>query len=184
MKPSIVIIPGNGDSHIETDNWYAAVRDDLKSHGYKVVATDMPDPVEAHMHIWLPFIEKELIRDENTIVIGHSSGAVATLRYLENNKLVGAILVGCNYTDMGYEDEKSAGWYDAPWQWDKIKHNAGWIVQFHSPDDPFIPMSEVEYIHEQLGSDLRLLPGRGHFMTEHNPNNYQFPEIVNLVQSL
>lgn len=183
-KPDIVIIPGNGGSHIETDHWYGWLRDELTNNGYNVTATDMPDPVAAHQNIWLPYIENELIKSPNTIAIGHSTGAVAIMRYLETHKLVGAILIGCNYTDLGFEDEKEAGWYDAPWQWDQIKANANWITQFASNDDPFIPMSEVEHIHTMLGSNLINLPGRGHFMTDHNSLNSTFPEIVEQIISL
>lgn len=183
MKPRIIIIPGNGGSHIETDNWYAWVRDGLAEEGFVVTATDMPDPVDAHRDIWLPYIENVLKADGNTIVIGHSSGAVAALRYLEKHRLAGAILVGCNYTDLGDAGERAAGWYSDEWQWDKIKANAGWIVQFHSDTDPFIPLAEPQFIQKKLGSDLRVLPGRGHFMTDHNPVNNTFPEIIELLGS-
>ena len=87
-KQKIIIIPGNGGSHIETDNWYAWARDELRSRGHEVIVEDMPDPVAAHANIWLPHIENAYKADENTIIIGHSSGAVATLRYLENHQLL------------------------------------------------------------------------------------------------
>ena len=182
-KPNIVIIPGNGGSRVETDNWYPWLRDELVKLGYSVTMTDMPDPVAAHMDIWLPYIETELIKDENTIVVGHSSGAVATLRYLEEHKLTGAILVGCNYTDLGFEDEKEAGWYNAPWQWEKIKANAGWVVQIHGDDDPYFDTTEPKFIQSQIGSELLVLPNRGHFMTDQNPANNQFPEIIEIISS-
>lgn len=42
-QPKIFIFPGNGDSHIDTDNWYAWVRDELRGRGFEVFAEDMPD---------------------------------------------------------------------------------------------------------------------------------------------
>jgi len=36
--------------------------------------------VVARESIWLPFMEKELQCDENTIIVGHSSGAEAAMR--------------------------------------------------------------------------------------------------------
>lgn len=181
-KPNVVIIPGNGDSHVETDNWYAWLKRELVKRGYPVTMTDMPDPIVAHMNIWLPYLEQHLITSDHTIVIGHSSGAVATLRYLEHHRLTGAILVSCNYTDLGFADEKEAGWYDAPWQWEQIKRNAGWIVQLHSDNDPYFDTTEPKYIQTNLGSELRILPNRGHFMTDHNPTNNQFPEIIEIIE--
>lgn len=32
-KPKIFLFSGNGNSHIDTDNWYAWVRDELKLRG-------------------------------------------------------------------------------------------------------------------------------------------------------
>jgi uncharacterized protein len=175
-KPKMAIIPGNGDSKIESSNWYGWVRDELIKLGYEVIARDMPDPVVAHMNIWLPFMEQKLKLDENMVVIGHSSGAVATLRYLETHQLLGAILTGVNYTDLGYPDEKEAGYYDNPWQWEKIKKNAKWIVQFDSTDDPFIPVKEPRLIHDKLKTDYREFTNRGHFMEP------TFPEIIEVIK--
>ncbi len=180
-KPKIIIIPGNGDSHIETDNWYAWVRDELRGRGYEVVAEDMPDPVAARANVWLPHIENVLRADANTIIIGHSSGAIAALRYLETHKLRGTIIVGAMYTDLGYEDERESGYYDDPWQWDQIKANAQWVVQFASADDPYIPVAEPRFIHDQLGTEYYELSGRGHFMTDQNPANNTFPEIIQII---
>ncbi len=177
-KPKIIIIPGNGDSHIATDHWYAWVRDELRSRGYEVIAEDMPDPVAAHMNIWLPHVEQVYQADDNTIIIGHSSGGVAALRYLETHQLLGTIVVGVNYTDLGDEGERESGYYQDVWQWDKIKNNAQWIVQFASADDPYIPIDQPRFIHDQLKSDYYEFNDRGHFMIEHNPVNKTFPEII------
>ncbi|MBP9670709.1 alpha/beta hydrolase [Candidatus Woesebacteria bacterium] len=182
MKPKIIIIPGNGGSHIETDNWYAWLRDTLRGKGYEVIAEDMPDPIAAHANIWLPHIENVFNADANTIIIGHSSGGVAALRYLETHKLLGAIIVGAMYTDLGFEDEKASGYYDLPWQWEKIKINARWIAQFASADDPYIPVDQPRFIHDQLDSEYFELDGRGHYMIEQNPLNYTFPEIIDLIE--
>ena len=38
--------------------------------------------------IWLPFMKDELGVDENTIIIGHSSGACAAVRFAENHKVL------------------------------------------------------------------------------------------------
>lgn len=181
-KPRIIIIPGNGNSRIDSDHWYAWVRDELKGRGYEVVASDMPDPVEAHMNIWLPHIELVYKADKNTIIIGHSSGGVASMRYLENHKLLGAILIGVNYTDLGDEGERESGYYKDVWQWNKIKSNASWIVQFASTDDPYIPIDQPRFIHDQLNTEYYELSDRGHFMTDHNPVNKTFPEIITFLE--
>ncbi len=182
MKPKIIILPGNGNSHIDTDNWYAWVRDEIKKLGLEVIAQDMPDPEIAHMNIWLPHIKNNFKADANTIIIGHSSGGVAALRYLEENKLLGAIVVGVNHTDLGFPEEKESGYYSTPWQWNKIKANAQWIVQFASTDDPFIPITQPRLIHEKLNTEYHEYHDRGHFMTTPENPRKDFPEIIVVIK--
>lgn len=159
------------------------MRDELRGRGYEVIARDMPDPVSAHANIWLPHIEKNYKADGNTIFIGHSPGGVAALRYLESHKLYGAIIIGVNYTDLGDAGEQESGYYDSPWQWEKIKSNTGWIAQFASIDDPYIPIDQPRYIHEKLDTEYFEKADRGHFMVDQNPRNNTFPEIIDIVEA-
>lgn len=48
------------------------------------------------------------------ILIGHSSGAVAILRYLETHRIEGAVIIGVCHTDLGDEKKKISGYYDDP----------------------------------------------------------------------
>ena len=123
----------------------------------------------------MPFI-KELGADENTILVGHSSGAVAAMRYAEKNKILGSILVGVCYTDLGEESERVSGYFDHPWDWGSIKNNQKWIVQFASTDDPYIPIEEARYVHEHLQTDYREHTDRGHFM------DLEFPELITAIK--
>lgn len=75
----------------------------------------MPDPNLARKSIWIPFIINDLKADEKTLLIGHSSGAEATLRLLEDYKVAAAILVSACYTDLNNKYEKMSGYYDDPW---------------------------------------------------------------------
>src|SRR3989338_8565950 len=132
-----MIIPGNENADM-SQAWYPYVKKELERKEY-----------------WLPFIEQQLEEDADYILIGHSSGAVAAMRYLENHKAVGAVLVSAEYTDLNNEKEKISGYYDETWRWNKIKKNAKWIIQFHSTDDPFIPAEEARFIHQQLSTEYQ-----------------------------
>ena len=61
----------------------------------------MPDPIKARESIWIPYILDELKADENTVLIGHSSGAEAIMRLAEKHKVFGLVLVSACYTDLG-----------------------------------------------------------------------------------
>lgn len=177
--PKVILIHGNGGS-TGTDNWFPYVKHALETEGFVVIAETMPDNVLARERIWLPFLKNELGADENTILVGHSSGAVAAMRFAETNKLYGSVLVGACYTDLGDEDEKASCYYDRAWQWDAIKANQNQIVQFASTDDPYIPIEEARYIHEKLATDYHESTDQGHFGED--TGKVTFPEVVEAVK--
>eukprot|EP00472_Partenskyella_glossopodia_P002811 CAMPEP_0197519122 /NCGR_PEP_ID=MMETSP1318-20131121/4387_1 /TAXON_ID=552666 /ORGANISM="Partenskyella glossopodia, Strain RCC365" /LENGTH=134 /DNA_ID=CAMNT_0043069925 /DNA_START=126 /DNA_END=527 /DNA_ORIENTATION=+ len=113
----VVILPGNGCYPVDDSNWYSAVASQLRAKGIKCVLENMPDPNKARESIWIPFIEKKLEADAHTILVGHSSGAEAGMRYAESRQLKGLILVSACHTDLGVENERQAGYYSRPWEW-------------------------------------------------------------------
>ena len=173
----VIIIPGNGNTDIN-DIWFPSVKQALEKKSIEVIAHNMPDPELARKDIWLPYIKNELKADENTIAIGHSSGAVALMRYLETSKLLGAILIGASHSDLGYESEKLSGYFDIPWEWETIRSNAGWIIQYASQDDPYIPIAEARLIHEKLNTEYHEYTDQGHFGDGEGLKK-DFPELVN-----
>jgi hypothetical protein len=57
-------------------------------------------------------------------------------------------------SDLGDELEAGSGYFSRPWDWQAIKANAGFIVQFGSEDDPFLPWSEQQSVADHLGAEL------------------------------
>lgn len=174
----VVIVPGNGAGEVTCANWYGWLARKLKDAGIRCQLQNMPDPVTAKESIWLPFMEKELGCDEHTIIVGHSSGAEAAMRYAETHKVYGIVLVSACVTDLGIENERASGYYNRPWEWQKIKSNSEFIAQFGSTDDPFIPWSEQEEVASGLGSKLFKFNEKGHFM------QFQFPELLKYLLSV
>jgi predicted alpha/beta hydrolase family esterase len=174
----IIFIPGNGNS-TTSDNWFSEVKKDLEKHQLEVIAADFPDKVLAREIYWIPFIKDELKADQNTILVGHSSGAVAAMRFAEKYQILGSVLVGACYTDLGIENEKLSGYYDRPWQWDKIKQNQEWAVLFSSQDDPWIPFAEPRYIHSKLSCEYHEYKNQGHFGGDYFKKD--FPELTQAI---
>ena len=169
----VAIVPGNGCDNIANANWYSWLAERLRASNRfsEVACRTMPDPHAARRSIWLPFMLSTLgCADPSTIVVGHSSGAVAAMRLLQDTKLAGAVLVSSCHTDLGDAGEQAAGYYPpggGPWEWSKIRENAaGNIVVLHSDDDPFIPVSEAQFVADSLQVPLHVKPGRSHFFSE------------------
>ena len=102
------------------------------------------------------------------------------MRFAEKYKIFGSILVGSYYTDLGFPTEKKSGYFDAPWDWNAIKSNQCWIVQFASVDDPWIPIEEPRFMHKMLQSEYHESDDQGHFDKEHH--KMAFPELIKVIK--
>ena len=176
----VILLHGNGGGSGE-DNWFPWLKYKLKKLGVVCEAPDLPDAIEAKASVWLPYIQDVLKADEDTILIGHSSGAIAAMRYAENHKILGSILVGTYYTDLGYDDEKASGYFDKPWNWDAIKSNQQWSIVFASTDDPYITIEEPRLIKDKIGSEYYEYENRGHFGYDRDAPD--FPELLDALKS-
>jgi len=177
----VVLLHGNGNSH-GTDNWFPYIKSTVESLDIKCIAPDLPDNVLARKKFWFPYFKNTLNLGPDDIIIGHSSGALAILKYAEENKIGASILVGTYCTDLGYEDEKTSGYFDTPWDWKKIKFNQEWTAIFASIDDPYIPIEEPRYIRDKLDSIYFEFNNKGHFGGETRPM-LEFPELREFLKS-
>jgi len=170
-----ILIHGNGGS-TAADIWLPWVERSLAALGIGVTNVTFPDNLKARAQYWLPFIA-ELGADEQTILIGHSSGAVAAMRYAETHRLLGSVLVGVCHTDLGDAFEAASGYYREPWQWRKIRDHQQWIAIYSSTDDPNIPIAEPRFVAAQLRCSYFEFNDRGHFVDAR-----ELPEVVQFVK--
>ncbi|MBI4836052.1 MAG: alpha/beta hydrolase [Candidatus Abawacabacteria bacterium] len=178
MKPNkIIFIHGNGAMHWSFA-WTPWLKVELTKLNIHTTFETFPDSILARKQYWLSFLKDYLKADEHSLLIGWSSGAVAALRYAEYNKVWGSILIAPCYTDLGLESEKISGFYDEPWNWQKIKKHQQKIALFYSKNDELIPQIEFQHIKKQLQPDeVCELETNGHFIHQET-----FPEIVACVK--
>lgn len=175
----VILIHGNGGCK-SSDFWFPYVKAKLEILGLEVIAKDFPDRILARSQYWIPFLRDDLKADKDTIVIGHSSGAICAMRFAEQYPLLGSVLVGSYHSHLGIDTEKQSGYFDSPWNWDAIRKNQKWIIQFASTDDPWIPIEEPRYLHDQLKSDYYEYTDRGHFGGDRG--FIEFPECVDAIR--
>jgi uncharacterized protein len=175
----IIFLHGNGNSSPQ-DNWFPYAKAEFEKMGLTVVAEQLPDADLARSSFWLPFLKDILKADENSVLIGHSSGAVASMRFAEQHKVLGSVLIGAMHTDLGIEKERLSGYYEKPWKWDQIKNNQQWILQFASTDDPWIPIEEPRHIHTHLQTEYFEFNDQGHFGGDYHKQ--AFPELIDAVK--
>lgn len=175
----VIFAPGNGGGGPQ-DNWFPYLKAELEKLGVEVIASEFPDNIVARESSWVPFIRDVLKADEQTVIVGHSSGAIAALRFAEKQKILGSVLVGAYHTDLGLPMEKQSGYFNRPWDWNAIKSNQKWIIQFSSINDPWIPIEEARFVHDKLGTEYYEFLDQGHFGGDYN--KLEFPELFHALK--
>ncbi|HMH69880.1 MAG TPA: alpha/beta hydrolase [Candidatus Saccharimonadales bacterium] len=175
MKLRFVYVHGNQATHWSFA-WAPWLKEELERAGFETFFETMPDSIIARSEYWIPFLRNHVKVGENDVIIGWSSGAVAAMRYAEDNKIKGSILVSPCYTDLGDEDERLSGYYDKPWNWDAIDTNQDNIALFWGDNDPYIPQEEFDYIAEQLDPFRAKISDAGHFI-----ERTEFPELLTYI---
>lgn len=176
MKPRIVFIHGNDAQHWSF-GWAPWLKTELEKLGFETFFETMPDSIIARAQYWLSFLEDHVKVSEKDVIVGWSSGAVAAMRYAEEHKIYGSILVSPCYTDLGDELEKQSGYYDKPWQWEMIKANQKQIALIWGDDDPYIPQEEFDFIAQRLGPTCIKIHEGKHF-----GERQEFPEVLQHVK--
>ncbi|MGL5825303.1 MAG: RBBP9/YdeN family alpha/beta hydrolase [Nocardioides sp.] len=175
----VVLIPGNAGASVD-GVWFPSLRRRLIDHGLEVVARDFPDPLMGRSRYWMPFLINEIVPDASTILVGHSSGALAALRYGEIAPLLGTVTIGAHHTDCGYRRERRSGFFDDPWDWAAIRSHQRYVGQIHATDDPWVPFATAKELHELLGSEFIVFDEHGHFGTPAQ-RDQTFPELVDVI---
>ena len=151
---------------------YAWLDAELRKRGHESICDNWPDPHVCHQSIWLAHVRDELKADENTVIVGHSTGALLAMRLLETTDVYGAILVAAAHTDLDDPHEKASGYFETEWDWEAMKSHAQFIHQFHSSDDHLIPVSEARFVAERLqgeNHEYEELAGYSHFFEPFQP---------------
>lgn len=177
MNQRFIFIHGNQSTHWSFA-WTPWLKEQLDRLGCETFFETMPDSIIARSEYWLPFMQDHIRIGEHDVIIGWSSGAVAAMRYAENHKVRGLVLVSPSCTDLGDELEKESGYFNEPWQWEKIQANSSKTALLTGDNDPYIPQEEFDTIANELGAVRVVVPNGKHFI-----ERSAFPELLEYVRS-
>jgi len=164
MKKRVFIIHGF-QGHPE-GGWKPWVKQELEERGFDVHVPHMPNPDSPKQEEWVQAIH-DIVGEpgQSDVIIGHSLGTIATLRYLETMKpgqTVGkVILVAGFYEDLG--EVEIANFTDTPVNWEKIHAACPRFEVIHSDDDDSVPTRFAQRLANQLKVPIEMHQGYGHF---------------------
>ena len=164
MKNALIL---HGTDANSLDNWFPWLKKELEKKGYKVWVPDLPHAEKPNIDRYNNFIlsNKDWDFNDESIIIGHSSGAVEILGLLEafpkETVVNKCFLVGSFINDLGWDSLKEL--FLKPFDFEKIKKHSKEFIFIHSDNDPYCPLDHAKYLVEKLNGQLIIIKGQGHF---------------------
>lgn len=169
-------------------NWFPWLKQKLSANGHTVSVPQFPTPGNQFLSSWIDTARTVLQTEEpgNTILIGHSTGAVAVLHLAElADKPYRAIYSICPFTcNLGIEkyDRLNETFINHSLDWEKVKQGAlEWQV-FAGDNDPYVPLSRSQQVAQHLQCPIKIIPDGGHLNAESGYK--QFPELLESILRL
>jgi hypothetical protein len=164
MKNALIL---HGTDSNSSDNWFPWLKTELEKLGYKVWVPNLPHAEKPNIERYNKFIfsNKDWEFNKESIIVGHSSGAVEVLGLLgalpEKITVNKCFLVGSFMNDLGWDSLKEL--FLKPFDFEKIKKKAKEFIFIHSDDDPYCPLDHAKYLAEKLAGKLIIKNNQGHF---------------------
>jgi predicted alpha/beta hydrolase family esterase len=185
MKNALILHGTNGNSQ---ENWFPWLKAQLENEGYNVWVPNLPNAEQPNITTYNNFLLNENNWDfnENTKLIGHSSGAVAILGLLQalpdDTKIDTCYLVGSFKDDLGWDSLSDL--FTTPFDFEQIKKKAQRFVFIHSDNDPYCPLEHAQFLATKIDGKLIIKEGQKHFSVGTFGEEYKkFPFLLELINS-
>jgi len=168
-------------------NWFMWLKGKLIGEGNEVWLPQLPDAEKPNSKTYNAFLlgNKKFEINSETVIIGHSSGAVEILCLLNSlpkeTAIKCAILVSAFKDDLGWESLKDM--FSEPLDFEYITSRCGQFILIHSDNDPHVPIEHAMYLSDKLNGELIIIEGQGHFNTEQSPDYKRFPELLEIIET-
>jgi predicted alpha/beta hydrolase family esterase len=181
MKNALVL---HGTSSNSGSNWFPWLKRELVANGYVVEVPNLPEADNPNIDTYNEYLLNNYKFDENTVIIGHSSGAVEILGLLNDYrfpaiKLKACFLVGAFKGDLDWDALKGMV---KDFDYAKIAAHSSKFVFIHSDDDPYCPIADAKDLCMKLHGSFVEFQGQGHFSFEANPKFDTFPDLLEIIQ--
>jgi leucyl-tRNA synthetase family protein len=149
------------------------LKQELNKRKVKVVCPNLPNANNPTEDEQVEYVLKTCEFNANTILFGHSLGAVVALKVLEklNTKIAGVVLAG-GFTHPNFKDNPRLFEKSFSWQFDfnKIKSNIKFVKILNDPTDYAIDPEQGRTLQKNLGGVLLEIAGeKPHYTAETEP---------------
>ncbi len=184
MKNALIL---HGTDASPQSNWFSWLDKELTAEGYKVWLPQLPHSEQPSVSRYNKFIlASDFEFNSQTIIVGHSSGAVEILGLLqeldENKRVDMCFLVSAFKDDLGWEALRRL--FDKPFDFEVIKSRAKKFVFIHSDNDPYCPLEHAKFLCEQVDGKLIVLSGQKHFNLDASAGYTEFPDLLTMIKQI
>lgn len=181
MKNAIIL---HGTLGSPEGNWFAWLQGELEKRGMEVWLPALPNAEQPSLRKWSDYIQTgcPFKIDEDTLVVGHSSGAIlALILAQENDGPIGQVICVSVFHDNSLDWDPNAKLFDVDFDWHKIQEHTNKLLFVHSDDDPYVPLDQAQYVADHCQAELKMIPGQGHFNLEKSPQYSKFPKLLEYI---
>ena len=168
----------HGKDKTAKDIWYPWLKNELVTVGIPCEVPDLPRTHNPRIAEWLGVLDS-LQPDQGTILVGHSRGGMAILRWLETRrrKVAKVVLVATNSANIA--DEANSDFYSGPYDYSVIRGCCTAFVVMHSKDDVWVPYTAALENANGLHAKLISFDDRIHFGKQPDGSTMtSFPELL------
>ena len=166
----------NGDKH-----WFPWLENELTKLGITCQRLSMPNPENPSPEEWLAYHQAQITLDEETILVGHSLGCIATLNLLatEQKKVKGAIFVSGFYQPLPNlpELDPFANCYT---NLTAYRPEKSFVIA--SLNDEIVKHPFSDQLAQHLGADYIRFPTGQHFCDREGVT--ELPIVLTLIKAL
>jgi len=150
------------------ENWIPWLKNKLEGMGQTVFAPKFPTPENQNLESWMKVFDGyRQYLGSDSIFVGHSIGVAFILNVLEglDRPVKAAFLVSGFKALIGIPafDNINRTFVERSLDWKKIRGNCGKFYMLHSDNDPYVPLANAEEVAKNLGIDITVVKGAGHF---------------------
>jgi predicted alpha/beta hydrolase family esterase len=178
LKNAIILHGTQGSPDV---NWFAWLKEQLGQRGLEVWLPQLPHPEQPSLREEADYVHQNCPFEINqdTLVVGHSSGAIlALILAQENAKPIGSVVCVSVFHDNSLGWDANDKLFDVPFDWAAIQRNAPKLLFIHSDNDPYVPLDQAQYVADNCNAELNVLSGQGHFNLEKSPEYKAFPALL------
>jgi hypothetical protein len=165
-------------------NWFQWLKTELTGMGLEVWLPQLPNAKQPSLRQEADYVHAEcpFAINADTLVIGHSSGAILALVLMqEATTSIGAVVAVSVFHDNSLKWEANSKLFDVDFNWEAIKTGASKLLFVHSDNDPYVPLGQAQYVADNCDAVMVIMPGQGHFNLEKSEGYRQFPQLLKLL---